>query len=91
MPFGGPTVREKGGSRPCSGPQRTRLRKFRAAFPCHRQRRPVPITGFDHIQEEDIPRMVKWALAEANPVYPVPVVYNKKRCEKVIRRIIAEA
>lgn len=35
--------------------------------------------------------MVKWALAEANPVYPVPVAYNKKRCEKVIRRIIAEA
>lgn len=48
-------------------------------------------TGFDFIREEDIPQMVKWALAEANPVYPVPVVYDKKRCEKVIRRIIAEA
>ena len=35
--------------------------------------------------------MVKWALAEANPVYPVPVVYTPKRCEKVIRKIIAEA
>ena len=32
-----------------------------------------------------------FALAEANPVYPVPVVYDRKRCEKVIRRIIAEA
>lgn len=48
-------------------------------------------TGFDFIKEEDIPQMAKWALAEANPVYPVPVVYNRKRCEKVIRRIIAEA
>ena len=35
--------------------------------------------------------MVKWALAEANPVYPVPVIYDEQRCEKVIRRIIAEA
>ena len=43
------------------------------------------------MREEDIPQMVRWALAEANPVYPVPVVYNKKRCEKVIRRIIHEA
>ncbi len=48
-------------------------------------------TGFDYIKEEDIPRMIDWALAEANPVYPVPVVYDRKRCEKVIRRIIAEA
>ena len=48
-------------------------------------------TGFDFIKEEDIPQMIRWALAEANPVYPVPVVYDKKRCEKVIRRILAEA
>ena len=48
-------------------------------------------TGFDHIKEEDIPQMIEWALAEANPVYPVPVVYDEARCEKVIRRIIAEA
>ena len=47
--------------------------------------------GFDHIREEDIPQMVKWALAEANPVYPVPVLYDEKRCEALIRRIIAEA
>ena len=48
-------------------------------------------TGFDHIREEDIPQMITWALAEANPVYPVPVVYDRARCEKVIRRIIDEA
>lgn len=48
-------------------------------------------TGFDFIRKKDIPQMITWALAEANPVYPVPVVYDRKRCEKVIRRIIAEA
>ena len=48
-------------------------------------------TGFDFIKEADIPQMVEWALAEANPVYPVPVLYDERRCEKVIRRIIAEA
>ncbi len=47
--------------------------------------------GFDFIQEKDIPQMISWALEEANPIYPVPVVYNRKRCERVIRRIIAEA
>ena len=54
------------------------------------QRMEIP-TGFDFIQEKDIPQMIEWALHEANPVYPVPVVYDEKRCEKVIRRIIAEA
>ncbi len=48
-------------------------------------------TGFDFIREADIPQMIEWALAEANPVYPVPVLYDEARCEKVIRRIIAEA
>ena len=48
-------------------------------------------SGFDFIREEDIPQMVQWALAEANPVYPVPVVYDSARCERVIRRLIAEA
>lgn len=43
--------------------------------------------GFDFILDEDIPKMVKWALAEANPTYPVPVIYNEARCAQVIRRI----
>ncbi len=48
-------------------------------------------TGFDFIKDEDIPTMVKYALAEANPVYPVPVVYDRERCAAVIRRIRREA
>ena len=43
--------------------------------------------GIDSIEEKDIAQMVKWALAEANPTYPVPVVYTEKRCAQVIRRI----
>lgn len=35
--------------------------------------------------------MAEWALKEANPTYPVPVLYNKARMIKVINRIIDEA
>lgn len=44
---------------------------------------------FDFIREEDIPQMVRWALAEANPTYPVPVLYDPERCRRVIRRAMA--
>ena len=27
-------------------------------------------TGFDFIREKDIPQMIGWPLAEANPIYP---------------------
>ena len=40
-----------------------------------------------HVEEKDIPQMVEWALAEANPTYPVPVLYDEARCAAVIRRI----
>lgn len=43
--------------------------------------------GFDFIKDEDIPMMIKWALKEANPVYPVPVIYDEERCRKVIDKI----
>lgn len=41
---------------------------------------------FECIREEDIPRMTAWAAAEANPVYPVPVIYDEARFARVIRR-----
>lgn len=40
---------------------------------------------FDFIKEEDIPTLVKRALKEGNPGYPVPRIMNTKDCEKVIR------
>ena len=39
------------------------------------------------IREEDIPQMVAWALREANPTYPVPVLYDEAHCAEVIRRV----
>ena len=43
--------------------------------------------GLDVIKDEDIPQMVEWALAEANPTYPVPVVYDEAHCRRVIKLI----
>lgn len=73
-----------------SGSSAEKARAFIQEIRAMNKRMDIP-TGFDFIQEEDIPQMVRWALAEANPVYPVPVVYDKKRCEKIIRRIKAKA
>ncbi len=44
-------------------------------------------TGFDCIKDEDIEQMITWALKEANPLYPVPVVYDRARCRRVIESI----
>ena len=41
---------------------------------------------FDCIREEDIPQMAAWASSEANPVYPVPVIYDRARFTRVIER-----
>lgn len=30
------------------------------------------------IEEADIPQMVKWAMAEANPLYPTPVIWRER-------------
>lgn len=73
-----------------SGSDEEKAKAFIAEIRAMNKRMGIP-SGFDHIKEEDIPTMCKWALAEANPVYPVPVVYNTERCAKVIRRIIDEA
>ena len=44
--------------------------------------------SFDFIKEEDIPTLVKRALKEGNPGYPVPKIMNEEECEKVIRSIM---
>ena len=44
----------------------------------------------DVICEKDIPQMVAWALREANPTYPVPVLYDEAHCAEVIRRVRGE-
>lgn len=50
-------------------------------------RRGIP-TGFSCIREEDLPQMAAWAAKEANPTYPVPVIYDRGRFIRVIRQVM---
>ena len=43
--------------------------------------------GFDVIRDEDIPQMIAWAKKEANPLYPVPVVWAEKDFRRLIESI----
>ncbi len=43
--------------------------------------------SFDFIQEKDIPQMIKWAMKEANPIYPVPVLWHEPEFSALIARI----
>ncbi len=45
-------------------------------------------TGFSCIREEDLPQMAAWAAAEANPTYPVPVIYDRARFIRVFRQVM---
>lgn len=40
-------------------------------------------TRIDEIQKEDIPTLARTAEKEANPLYPVPVLYTAKQLEKI--------
>ena len=50
------------------------------------QRMGIP-KGFDFIKDEDIPQMITWALKECNPFYPVPVLFDRAHCQRIIERI----
>ena len=72
------------------GSDEEKAKAFIAEIRAMNRRMNIP-SGFSHIREEDISQMVKWALQEANPFYPVPVLYDEERCTRVIHRIIDEA
>ena len=40
-------------------------------------------TGFAQIRREDIPRMARHAAQESNPLYPVPVLYDRSELEPI--------
>ena len=42
---------------------------------------------FDVVKDEDIDRMIAWAKKEANPLYPVPVVWGKEDFRRLIRSV----
>lgn len=68
------------------GSEAEKAKAFIAEVYAMNKRMGIP-SGIDCIKDEDIPQMVEWALAEANPTYPVPVVYTAEHCADVIRRI----
>lgn len=59
---------------------------FIAAIRAMNRRMGIP-TGFSYIQKADIPQMTQWALREANPLYPVPVIYSAARFARMIEKI----
>lgn len=63
----------------------TRAKAFIAEIRAMNARMNVP-DRFDCIRDEDIPLMARWAAQEANPVYPVPVIYDEARFARVIER-----
>jgi len=44
---------------------------------------------FEFIEDKDIPQMIKWAMKEANPIYPVPVLWHEPEFQALIARIRA--
>ena len=42
---------------------------------------------FDMVQEADMDRMITWAIKEANPLYPVPVIWGKKEFRQLLESI----
>ena len=45
-------------------------------------------SGFDVIKPEDIPQIISWAMKEANPLYPVPVIWGKKEFRELIESLM---
>lgn len=43
--------------------------------------------GFDYIRDEDIPQICSWAISEANPFYPVPIIYGKEEIADIVSLI----
>jgi alcohol dehydrogenase class IV len=42
---------------------------------------------FDMIRDEDIEQMITWARKEANPLYPVPVIWSREDFRQLIQSI----
>ena len=42
---------------------------------------------FDVVQDKDIDQMITWAKKEANPLYPVPVIWARKDFRRLIESI----
>lgn len=70
-----------------SGTEEQRAKAFLQAVREENRRLGIP-ERLD-IQDRDIPQMAAWAEAEANPLYPVPVLYDRERFQAVLQRVRA--
>jgi len=43
--------------------------------------------GFDCIREEDVPQIIAWAKKEANPLYPVPVIWGDADFRRLLETV----
>lgn len=62
-------------------------KKFIQAIRDMNERMGIP-TGFTNIETADIPMMAEHADAEANPLYPVPLLMDAKELEKIYHKAI---
>jgi len=46
----------------------------------------IPV-GIEGIQDKDIPQMITWAMKEANPLYPVPDIWDADDFRKLIESV----
>ena len=70
-----------------TGDEETRAKKFIQAIKDMNAYMDIP-NGIKGIREEDIPTMVDRAFAEANPLYPVPVIMSKKQLTDMYHEIM---
>ena len=47
----------------------------------------IPNKFENTIHDEDIPQMIDWAISEANPLYPVPVIWDRVQYEKIYNMV----
>ncbi len=64
-----------------------KAKAFIAEIKAMEKRMEIP-EKFSQIKEEDIPVIVKRALKEGNPLYPVPKIMSPEDCEKVVRQLM---
>ena len=70
-----------------SGDEETKTIKFIEWIEQCKAKMGIP-EGLNMIKEEDIDKIINWAIKEANPLYPVPVIWKYKEFETVIRSMM---
>lgn len=67
--------------------EEVKAKAFIAEIYAMNKRMNIP-TGFTQIKEEDIPLIVKRALKEGNPGYPVPVIFGKEEMTAIVKSLM---